>query len=90
MAEHIEKIYNRWVKAKDWFSVYGVDSMVFYPEILSRERHLRSLLTSIPSDRQEDIQARLVFETQVTFLVECFDLLLDEIIHRRVSNLQKI
>ena len=79
----IEKIYNRWIKAKNWFSVYGVDPMVFYPEILSRERHLRSLLTSIPPDRQEDIQARLVFETQATFLVECFDLLLDEIIHRR-------
>jgi hypothetical protein len=79
----IEKIHERLVKAKDWFSVYGVDPMVFYPEILSRERHLRSLLTSIPSDRQEDIQARLAFETQATFLVECFDLLLDEIIHRR-------
>ncbi len=29
------------------------------------------------------IQARLVFEIQTTFLVECLDLLLDEIIHRR-------
>jgi hypothetical protein len=79
----IEAIHKRWIKAKDWFSVYGVDPIVFYPEILSRGRHLKSLLTSIPPDRQEDIQARLVFEIQATFLVECFDLLLDEIIHRR-------
>ncbi len=79
----IETIHNRWVKAKEWFSVYGVDPIVFYPEILSQERHLRSLLTSIPSDQQEDIQARLAFEIQAAFLVECFDLFLDEIIHRR-------
>jgi hypothetical protein len=79
----IETIHNRWVKAKEWFSVYGVDPIVFYPEILSQERHSRSLLTSIPPDQQEDIQARLVFEIQTAFLVECFDLLLDEIIHRR-------
>ncbi len=79
----IEAIHERLVKAKEWFSVYGVNPIVFYPEILSRERHLRSLLTSIPTDRQEDIQARLVFEIQAAFLVECLDLLLDEIIHRR-------
>ncbi len=51
--------------------------------ILLRERQLKSLLTSIPSDRNEDVQARLVFEIQATFLVECMDLLLDEIIHKR-------
>jgi hypothetical protein len=79
----IETIHERWIKAKEWFSVYGVDPILFYPEILSRERYLRSLLTSIPPDQQEDIQARLVFEIQAAFLVECLDLLLDEIIHRR-------
>ncbi len=79
----MEAIHERLVKAKDWFSVYGADPIMFYPEILPRERQLRSLLTSIPPDRQEDIQARLVFEIQVTFLVECLDLFLDEIIHRR-------
>jgi hypothetical protein len=56
---------------------------LFYPELLHRERQLRSLLSSIPADRQEDIKARLIFETQAAFLVECLDLLLEEIIHRR-------
>ncbi len=56
---------------------------MFYPEILQREKQLRSLLTSIPTSQQEDIQARITFEIQAAFLVECLDLLLDEIIHRR-------
>jgi len=79
----IQAIYNRWIAAKEYFSVYGVNPICFYPEILLRERQLKSLLTSIPSDRHEDVQARLVFEIQATFLVECLDLLLDEIIHKR-------
>lgn len=79
----IQAIYKRWIAAKAYFSVYGVNPISFYPEILLRERQLKSLLTSIPSDRHEDVQARLVFEIQATFLVECLDLLLDEIIHKR-------
>jgi hypothetical protein len=79
----IQAIYNRWIAAKEYFSVYGVKPISFYPEILLRERQLKSLLTSIPSDRHEDVQARLVFEIQATFLVECLDLLTDEIIHKR-------
>ena len=79
----IQAIYNRWIAAKEYFSVYGVNPISFYPEILLRERQLKSLLTSIPSDRHEDVQARLVFEIQAIFLVECLDLLLDEIIHKR-------
>jgi hypothetical protein len=79
----IQAIYERWVIAKEWFSVYGIEPFLFYPGILPRERQLRSLLTSIPPDRQEDIQARLTFEIQVVFMVECLDLLLEEVIHRR-------
>ncbi len=79
----IQAIYNRWIAAKEYFSVYGVNPISFYPEILQRERQLKSLLTSVPSDRHEDVQARLIFEIQATFLVECLDLLLDEIIHKR-------
>jgi hypothetical protein len=79
----IATIHERWVMAKDRFTIYGVKPILFYPEILSRERQLRSLLTSIPPDRQEDVQARLIFEIQVAFMVECLDLLLEEIIHRR-------
>ena len=79
----IQAIYERWIIAKDWFSVYGIEPILFYLEILQRERQQRSLLTSIQPDQQEDIQARLAFEIQVVFMVECLDLLLEEIIHRR-------
>lgn len=79
----IQAIYDRWASATAFFSVYEVDPILFYPELLNRERQLRSLLTSIPPDRLEEVQARLTFEIQVTFVVECLDLLLEEIIHRR-------
>jgi hypothetical protein len=79
----IQAIYDRWASATAYFSVYEVDPILFYPQLLNRERQLRNLLTSIPPDRLEDVQARLTFEIQVTFLVECLDLLLEEIIHRR-------
>ncbi len=79
----IQAIYDRWMLARKYFSVYEVEPIIFYPELLQRERQLRSLLSSIPPDRQEAIQARLTFEIQAAFLVECLDVLLEEIIHRR-------
>jgi hypothetical protein len=79
----IRAIYDRWMSARKYFSVYEVEPIIFYPELLQRERQLRSLLSSIPPDQQEAIQARLIFETQAAFLVECLDVLLEEIIHRR-------
>ncbi len=79
----IQAIYDRWVLARTYFSVYRVEPILFYPEILQREKQLRSLLSSIPTGQQEDIQARLTFEIQAAFLVDCLDLLLEEIIHRR-------
>ncbi len=79
----VRAIYNRWMLARKYFSAYEVEPIVFYPELLQRERQLRSLLSSIPSDQQEAIQARLTFEIQAAFLVECLDVLLEEIIHRR-------
>ncbi len=79
----IQAIYNRWISARTYFSNYGVEPILFYPELLQRERQLRSLLSSISPDRQEGIQARLIFEIQAAFLVECLDLFLEEIIHRR-------
>jgi hypothetical protein len=42
----------------------------FYPQILTRGAHLRSLLSSIPSQQQEESQARLIFETQLAYVVE--------------------
>ncbi len=79
----IRAIYDRWMSARKYFSVYEVEPIIFYPELLQRERQLRSLLSSIPPDQQEAIQARLIFETQAAFLVECLDVLLEEIIHKR-------
>ncbi len=86
----IRAIYDRWMLARKYFSVYGVEPIIFYPELLQRERQLRSLLSSIPPDQQKAIQARLIFETQAAFLVECLDILLEEIIHRRGRNQQSI
>lgn len=37
----------------------------------------------IPPKQQKDVQARLIFEIQTAFMVECTDLLIDELIHRR-------
>ncbi len=79
----IRAIYDRWMLARKFFSVYEAEPIVFYPELIQRERQLRSLLSSIPPDQQEAIQARLIFEIQAAFLVECLDVLLEEIIHRR-------
>lgn len=79
----IQGIYDRWTLARTYFTVYDADPIHFYSELIQRERHLRSLLSSIPPDQQYDIQARLTFEIQVVFMVECSDLLLEEIIHRR-------
>ena len=45
--------------------------------------HLRNLLSSIPPQQQKDIQARLIFEIQTAFMVECTNLLIDELINRR-------
>ncbi len=79
----IRAIYNRWMLARKYFSIYEVEPIIFYPELFKRERQLRSLLSSIPPNQQEAIQARLIFEIQAAFLVECLDVLLEEIIHRR-------
>ena len=46
-------------------------------------RHLRSLLSSISPHRQEETQTRLIFETQLAFVVECADLFVTEVIHRK-------
>ncbi len=76
-------IYERFAKAKEWFSIYGIDPICYYPHILTRRKHLRSLLTSIPPGQQEEVQKRLIFEIQGAFIVECTDYLIAELIHRR-------
>jgi hypothetical protein len=64
----IQAIYDRWMLARKHFSVYEVEPIIFYPGLFQRERQLRSLLSSIPPDRQEAIQARLTFEIQAAGL----------------------
>ena len=79
----LQEIYNRLIKAKEWFSKYKICPMKYYPDILNRGSRLKSLLTSIPPNQQEDIQARLIFEIQNAYIIEGSDLFLDELIHRR-------
>lgn len=76
-------IYDRLVKAKECFSTYSVDPNRYYSHILPRRKHLRNLLTSISPGQQVEIQKRLIFEIQDAFIVECTDLLIAELIHRR-------
>ncbi len=79
----IKLIYERLTKAKDWFSMYNVEAMRFYPQILTKNRFLKNLLSSIHPNQKIGAQIRLIFEIQTAFLVECTDLFLDEIIHRQ-------
>jgi hypothetical protein len=76
-------INERLKNAKEYFSGYDVEPMQHYPRIFTLGTHLRSLLSSIPPKQQKYIQARLIFEIQTAFVVECTDLLIDELIHRR-------
>ncbi len=82
-GSNIDAIYERLIKAKEWFSIYRVEAIRFYPEILSRSKFLKKLLSSIPPDQQLEAQAKLIFEIQASFIVECTDLLIDELIHRQ-------
>jgi hypothetical protein len=56
----IQGIYDRWALARTYFTVYDADPIRFYSEFIQRERHLRSLLSSIPSNQQNEIQATIV------------------------------
>ncbi len=79
----IRAVYDKLSKAKEWFSRYKVEAINYYPKVLTQGKHIRSLLTSIPSDQQKEVQARLIFECQVVFIVECMDLLIDLLIHEK-------
>jgi hypothetical protein len=77
------EIFNRLTNAKRHIEKYGIRAVEFYPYILTRGGHLRSLISSIPSHQQEESQARLIFETQLAYVVECSDLFVTEVIHRK-------
>src|SRR3989337_994845 len=76
-------IYERLTKAKEWFTIYQVDAMRFYPQILTKNCFLKNILNSIHPNQKLGAQAKLTFEIQAAFVVECMDLLIDEIIHKQ-------
>jgi hypothetical protein len=78
---NIDAIYQRLIKAKEAFSIYKVEASQYYPEILSRSKFLHKLLGSIPPNQQLEAQAKLIFEIQVAYIIECKDLLIGELIH---------
>jgi hypothetical protein len=73
-----------------WFSERKIKIPSFYPALLTRGTKLRSLLTSIPPAQQEEIQARIIFEIQVAFVVECKDVLITELLHRKGRDQQSM
>jgi hypothetical protein len=79
---NIDAIYQRLIKAKDAFSIYKVEASQYYPEILSRSKFLHKLLGSIPPNQQLEAQAKLIFEIQAAYIIECKDLLIGELIHK--------
>ncbi len=76
-------IYERLMKAKEWFTMYQVDAMRFYPQILKKNCFLKNILNSIHPNQKLGAQAKLTFEIQAAFVVECMDLLIDEIMHKQ-------
>ena len=79
----LQEIFNRLTNIKRYIEKYGIKPVEFYPQILNRGSHLRSLLSSIPPHQQEETQARIIFETQLAYVVECTDLFVNEVIHRK-------
>jgi len=77
---NLRAIYNKLSKAKEWFSRYEVEPINHYSKIITQGKHIRSFLTSIRQDQQKRVQARLIFECQIAFIIECTDLLIDMII----------
>jgi hypothetical protein len=79
---NIDAICQRLTKAKEAFSIYNVEAGRYYPEILSRRKFLQKLLGSIPPNQQSEAQAKLIFELQAAFIIDCKDLLIGELIHK--------
>ena len=79
----LQEIFNRLTNTKRHIEKYGIRPIEFYPPILSRGSHLRSILSSIPMHQQEETRARIIFETQLAYVIECTDLFVNEIINRK-------
>jgi hypothetical protein len=80
---NLNTICERLTKSKEWFSMYGVKADRFYPQILTRNRFLKNILTSIHPNQKVGAQIRLFFELQAAYVIECMDLFIDEIIHKQ-------
>src|SRR3972149_8740011 len=79
----LNAICERLTKSKEWFSMYDVKADRFYPQILTRNRFLKNILTSIHPNQKIGAQIRLFFELQAAYVIECMDLFIDEIIHKK-------
>src|SRR3972149_829882 len=79
----LNAICERLTKSKEWFSMYNVKAMRFYPQILTRNRFLKNILTSIHPAQKIGAQIRLFFELQAAYVIECMDLFIDEIIRQQ-------
>ncbi len=80
----IEGIYERFREADRWFYRMYIDTEPYswYSRIKDRVKVLQNHVSSIKSDEALPIQTRLIFEAQISFLVDCKDLLVEEIIHK--------
>jgi hypothetical protein len=79
----LNAICERLTKSKEWFSMYDVKADRFYSQILTRNRFLKNILTSIHPNQKVGAQIRLFFELQAAFVIECMDFFIDEIIHKQ-------
>jgi len=79
----LNAICERLIKSKEWFSMYEVKAMRFYPQILTRNRFLKNILNSIHPNQKTGAQIRLFFELQAAYIIECMDLFIDEMIHEQ-------
>ena len=79
----LNAICERLIKSKEWFSMYDVKADRFYPQILTRNRFLKNILTSIHPNQKIGAQIRLFFELQAAYVIECMDLFIDQIIHEQ-------
>jgi len=84
----IEGIIKRFVEAKEAFSIYGVDANRHYPEILLKRKFLKKLLSSIPPNQQPEAQAKLIFQIQASYIIECKDLIIVQLIHKHGRTIQ--
>ncbi len=80
----IEGIHERFQEAEKWFYRMYIDTEPYswYSRIKDRIKVLQNHVSSIKSDKSLPIQTRLIFEAQIAFLVDCKDLLVEELIHK--------